>query len=143
MLERDFNNYIANLGVMIFKLHNIHWDVEGPQFVAVHEFTESLYDEIFEYYDAVAEHLKIYSASPDVKMSDYLKNASIKEIDAKKFEIKEALGIVKEDLEELRKQATELRNACDNEGWFSGVTMFEDQVNYYNKQIWFIRALLG
>ena len=78
MLERDFNNYIANLGVMIFKLHNIHWNVEGPQFVAVHEFTESLYDEIFEYYDAVAEHLKIYSASPDVKMSDYLKNASIK-----------------------------------------------------------------
>ena len=109
----------------------------------MHEFTESLYDEIFEYYDAVAEHLKIYSASPDVKMSDYLKNASIKEIDAKKFEIKESLGIVKEDLEELRKQATELRNACDNEGWFSGVTMFEDQVNYYNKQIWFIRALLG
>jgi ferritin-like protein len=143
MLERDFNNYIANLGVMIFKLHNIHWNVEGPQFVAVHEFTESLYDEIFEYYDAVAEHLKIYSVSPDVKMSDYLKNASIKEIDAKKFEIKEALGIVKEDLEELRKQATGLRNACDNEGWFSGVTMFEDQVNYYNKQIWFIRALLG
>ena len=143
MLERDFNNYIANLGVMIFKLHNIHWNVEGPQFVAVHEFTESLYDEIFEYYDAVAEHLKIYSASPDVKMSDYLKNASIKEIDAKKFEIKEALKIVKEDLEELRKQATELRNTCDNEGWFSGVTMFEDQVNYYNKQIWFIRALLG
>lgn len=143
MLERDFNNYIANLGVMIFKLHNIHWNVEGPQFVAVHEFTESLYDEIFEYYDAVAEHLKIYSVSPDVKMSDYIKNASIKEIDAKKFEIKEALGIVKEDLEELRKQATGLRNACDNEGWFSGVTMFEDQVNYYNKQIWFIRALLG
>ena len=143
MLERDFNNYIANLGVMIFKLHNIHWNVEGPQFVAVHEFTESLYDEIFEYYDAVAEHLKIYSVSPDVKMSDYLKNASIKEIDAKKFEIKESLGIVKEDLEELRKQATGLRNACDNEGWFSGVTMFEDQVNYYNKQIWFIRALLG
>ena len=143
MLERDFNNYIANLGVMIFKLHNIHWNVEGPQFVAVHEFTESLYDEIFEYYDAVSEHLKIYSASPDVKMSDYLKNASIKEIDAKKFEIKESLGIVKEDLEELRKQATGLRNACDNEGWFSGVTMFEDQVNYYNKQIWFIRALLG
>lgn len=143
MLERDFNNYIANLGVMIFKLHNIHWNVEGPQFVAVHEFTESLYDEIFEYYDAVAEHLKIYSVSPDVKMSDYLKNASIKEIDAKKFEIKESLGIVKEDLEELRKQATGLRNACDNEGWFSGVTMFEDQVNYYNKQIWFIRAILG
>lgn len=43
----------------------------------------------------------------------------------------------------INKQATELRNACDNEGWFSGVTMFEDQVNYYNKQIWFIRALLG
>ena len=101
MLERDFNNYIANIGVMIFKLHNIHWNVEGPQFVAVHEFTESLYNEIFEYYDAVAEHMKIYSASPDVKMADYLKNTSIKEIDAKKFDIKEALGIVKEDLEEL------------------------------------------
>ena len=89
------------------------------------------------------EYMNTYGDMMTLLLCFFVLLFAMSNIDAKKFEIKEALGIVKEDLEELRKQATELRNACDNEGWFSGVTMFEDQVNYYNKQIWFIRALLG
>lgn len=142
-LVKEFNQYLANLGVMIFKLHNIHWNVEGAQFVSVHEFTESVYDELFAYFDAVAEHMKMYSCDPDVKASDYLKNATIQELDSKKFTVKESLEVVKADLELLSKEATDLRNACDAEGWFSAVSLFEDHVAYYNKQLWFIRAMLG
>ena len=39
--------YLANLAVWNAKLHNLHWNVVGPAFVQVHEFTESLYDEVF------------------------------------------------------------------------------------------------
>ena len=47
------------------------------------------------------------------------------------------------DLELLRKEAIELRNAADAEGWFSAVNFLEDHVDDYNKQIWFLRSMLA
>ena len=55
MKSCKIKTYLANLAVWNVKLHNIHWNVVGPYFVSVHEYTEKLYDEVFEAYDAVAE----------------------------------------------------------------------------------------
>lgn len=142
-LEKEFNAYLADLAVMNFKLHNIHWNVEGMQFVAVHEFTEKLYDEMFDNMDEVAEHMKKYQIFPDATLESMLKNASIKEEPSRRFECAEGLKIVLADLELLRKNATDLRNKADEENWFSAVGMLEDEIDSYNKHIWFIRATLG
>ena len=50
--------YLANLAVLNAKLHNLHWNVVGRAFIQVHEYTEGLYDELFEQFDAVAEAMK-------------------------------------------------------------------------------------
>ena len=55
---RKVNEYLSNLAVLNANLHNLHWNVEGLQFVQVHEFTETLYDDFFEKYDEVADFLK-------------------------------------------------------------------------------------
>lgn len=44
--------YLANLAVLNAKLHNLHWNVVGRAFIQVHEYTEGLYDELFEQFDA-------------------------------------------------------------------------------------------
>ena len=49
--------YLANLAVLNVKWHNIHWNVVGKQFLRVHTYTEELYDQLFEDFDAVAELL--------------------------------------------------------------------------------------
>ncbi len=140
-LHKDFNKHLSNLAVANFKLHNVHWNVAGPNFIAIHEFTEKLYDEVFENFDQVAEHQKMYEALPFVKMSEYLENATIKEINSKPFNTKEALDTVKEILDVLREDATELRNECDEAGWFSAVGMLEGHIESYNKHIWMIRQM--
>ncbi|MDO5733516.1 MAG: DNA starvation/stationary phase protection protein [Eubacteriales bacterium] len=139
-LKTDFNKYLANLAVMNFKVHNIHWNVEGEQFIRVHLYTDELYEELFEYFDDVAEHMKKFEIVPDSTMKTYLKNATIEEIEPRQFTCQEAFEIVLKDLEQLREQATDLRNASDEENWFSAVSMFEDQIDSYNKRIWFLRA---
>ena len=78
-LVKEFNQYLANLAVVTFKLHNVHWNTVGTQFVRVHEYTEELYDETFEFFDAVAEILKMNNVTPDSRLADYLKNATISE----------------------------------------------------------------
>lgn len=142
-MEKQFNTYLANLAVITIKLHNIHWNVAGELFVPVHEFTEAEYDKSFERMDEVAEHLRMNEIVPVSTLKEYLELATIKEEPTRKFECREALKIVLSDLEALRQEATQLRNASDEKGWFSAVAIFEDHVADYNKQIWFLKSILG
>jgi len=134
--------YLSNLAVLNVKLHNIHWNVVGPQFVEVHNFTESVYDELFESFDQVAELLKMKDVMPLSTMAEYLENATIEEIKAKDFAIKESLEIVKKDLEAMKAMATDIRNTADEEGDFETVAQFEDYVASFSKHIWFLNSIL-
>lgn len=142
MLLKEFNQYLANLSVWTIKLHNIHWNVTGHRFMDVHLFTEEEYDKSFERMDDVAEHCKMFDAMPASTMKEYLELATIKEEPTREFACEEGLEIVLADFEVLRQQATDLRNACDEKGWFSAVALFEDHVEDYNKQIWFLKSVL-
>lgn len=134
--------YLSNLAVITVKLHNIHWNVVGRNFMRIHNFTEELYDQAFEDYDEVAELLKTKNEMPLSTMAEYLENATIKEVKAKDFSIIESLETVKNDLESMKALATDIRNTADEEGDFETVAMFEDYVTYYSKNIWFVNAML-
>ncbi len=134
--------YLSNLGVLIVKFHNVHWNVVGKQFVRIHNFTEELYDQVIEDFDEVAELLKMKEVMPLSTLAEYLENATVQEIKAKDFSVKESLEIVKSDLETMRTLATEIRNLADEEGDFETVALFEDYVAFYSKNIWFAAAML-
>lgn len=138
----QLNVYLANLAVWTAKLHNIHWNVTGCAFVQVHEFTEKLYDNTFEQYDAVAEVQKMRNEMPLVKLSDYLKVATIQEVDAKDFGIEEALKLVQADMQEMASLAKTIRDEADKKGDFQIVSMFEDYLDGYAKNLWFLKAML-
>lgn len=134
--------YLSNLAVLNIKLHNIHWNVVGSQFMEVHEFTEEIYDKLFEALDEVAELLKMKNEYPLSTLAEYLEKSDIEEIKAKDFSIKESLEIVKKDLESMKALATEIRNIADEEGDFETAAIFEGYVADYSKNIWFLDAML-
>ncbi|NYB75236.1 DNA starvation/stationary phase protection protein [Sedimentibacter hydroxybenzoicus DSM 7310] len=134
--------YLSNLAVLNVKFHNIHWNVIGGQFVQVHVFTEELYDALFESYDEVAELLKMKNLTPLSTMAEYLEKTDIEEIKAKDFSIKEALELVKKDIEFMKESATNIRNMADEEGDFETVAIFEGYVAAFSKNIWFIGSML-
>lgn len=136
------NGYLANVAVSYVKLHNLHWNVVGPQFKAVHEYIETLYDGFADVLDAVAEVLKMQGEVPLSRMSDYLAVASIKEIEPKDYSVEESLSIVLADMEEMKAQAEAIRLAADEEDNYPVVNMMEDDLENYNKTIWFLRSML-
>ena len=137
----QMNQYLSSLAVFNTKLHNLHWNVVGLQFKAVHDYTEVLYDEAFEDFDAVAERLKILGLLPYVKLSQYLENSAIKEVDAKDFQPKEVFEILQGDLEILKNLATQIRNTADEEKDFVTVGQFEGYVESLDKNLWFLNAI--
>jgi starvation-inducible DNA-binding protein len=139
----QLNVYLANLAVLNVKLHNLHWNVVGPQFVQLHEFTEKAYDRAFEDYDTVAELLKMRGESPLVSLKDYLAHTTLSELPSKAFTAKELLDIVETDYVALCQQAKVIRQSLDEAGDDTAVMVFDDFIAAYQKDLWFLKALKG
>ncbi len=133
--------YLANLAVWNVKLHNLHWNVVGSAFVQVHEYTEGLYDEVNEQFDAVAEACKMRGKFPVARMADYLKMATIKEIEVRDYPVSEVLQIVESDMRLMQALAQEIRKGADEFGDYLLVSQFEDYLAKYAKDLWFLSAM--
>lgn len=136
------NQYVANLAVWNVKLHNLHWNVVGNEFMPIHNFTEELYDELFVQFDDVAELIKIKNEIPLSTLAEYLKVASLEEVAAKDFSTTEVLEMLKSDLELMKNLSVEIRNLADSKDDFTTVAMFEDYVAFYDKNLWFVSSML-
>ncbi len=143
MNYNKMNEYLANLAVLNVKFHNLHWNVEGKQFVQLHEFTEAMYDSFFEQFDEVAELMKMRGIYPLATLTDYLKATTIDELASKKFSADELLTIVKNDLNVMKDCAVNIRNDADENNDFVVVAAFEGYVASFQKNLWFIDALCG
>lgn len=139
---QQVNQYLADLSVWNVKLHNLHFNVTGPQFKSIHEYLESIYDEAFEYFDAVAEHVKMQGQFPLVNSAEYAKLTKIEELGQEDIPQAKVIEILLKDFKYMNDQAVAIRAAADEEGDFLLVSMMEDHVTYYVKQIWFIESML-
>ena len=136
------NKYLANVGVSYIKLHNLHWNVVGLNFKAVHEYLEWIYDSMAEVLDEVAELIKMNGGYPLASLKEYLAVASIEELESKDYKILESLDILLKDLKVLREEVLEIRSIADELDNVAFVNMAEDHLANYNKQIWFVESML-
>ena len=130
---KSLNVYLSDIAVMTTKLHNLHWNVEGRNFYQTHIFTEGLYEKFFDWYDEVAEAIKMRGGFPFASLKEYVANATVKELESKKVTVDEVNEIVMNDLVAIKEEA-------DNDGDFIIVDMLEDHVAELEKNIWFLRA---
>ena len=136
------NKYLANVAINYGKLHNLHWNVIGLQFKPVHEYLESLYDNMHEVLDEVAELLKMNGEYPLASFKEYLAVSEIIELESKDYSVKEALEIALADIKVLRDNALELRRLASDEDFYPLQVMMEDHLANYNKVVWFVESML-
>lgn len=141
LIEKS-NVYLANLGVLYIKLHNLHWNVVGSQFKAVHEYFESLYDSVADKLDEVAEFIKMENDYPLATLTDYKNHTLLTEIESKDYKVDKALIILLDDMKLMRRSAQELRNISADLDKFELANMLEDHIKDYDKIIWFIESML-
>ena len=137
------NTYLANLAVLNIKIHNLHWNIVGSQFVSVHEYLESEYDKAGERLDEVAELIRMSGEFPVANLKEYLEISTIKEIESsKEISIKEALEIVLSDIKLQKELDLEIRKEADEADNFPVANVMENHIEDYNKQIWFVESSL-
>lgn len=138
------NVYLSNIFVFNQKLHNLHWNVVGPNFKAVHEYLEEIYDGQFEKLDEVAEYIRIIGEHPLATVSEYMKHATLEEVAGDRtYSIKETLEILLADLEHMVESAKAAREEEEKDDNFVIVNLLEDHVEEYTKSIWFVKSMLA
>lgn len=136
------DQYLSNLVIGNIKLHNLHWNLEGVHFKEVHEYIEGVYNEAFEYLDAVAELQKMLGQQPLATVKDYLENTTLEELTTNSFTDIEAIELTLEYVKAMSKLALEIREEADNDDNFPVVNMMEDHLEAYLKHEWFLNSML-
>ena len=142
-IAENMNVYLSDLVVFYLKLHDLHWNVKGMQFVPVHQSTESRYEDMASKFDEIAELVLMHGEKPVSSISEYVKLASIKEIGGKSYKDVEVLQILIDDMSHLKSEAESLREKMASEDIFDVVAVLEEHIAGYNKVLWFLNSMMA
>ena len=139
----NMNAYLSDLVVFYLKLHDLHWNVKGMQFVPVHQYSEARYEDMSEKFDEIAELIIQHGEKPVSSISQYLQHASIKELNKGSYRDEEVIRIIAEDMSHLKAAAEDLRLKMAEEDVFDIVAVLEEHIAGYQKELWFLHSMMG
>ncbi|MCM1322632.1 MAG: DNA starvation/stationary phase protection protein [Acetobacter sp.] len=135
------NVFLANLAVMNIKVHNLHWNVVGPNFPVIHKMTEEIYKMFQCQFDELAEVMKTQNRMPMGTMAQFLENTTVEEVEPRDYTGYEVIDELASDCENIMAMAKDIRDEADKKDDFQIANLFEDYLALYAKQAWIIRAM--
>lgn len=133
------NVYLADLIASHAKLQNLHWNVVGQFFKPVHEQTEEIYRSLYEYIDEIAEYMVMNGMRPLGSLNEFANKTTVKEIESQEYKAGEAVRFSLLVLEDLKEKAHQLHEETED---YMLEAKLEDQIDFYNKEIWFLRSMI-
>ena len=141
-IHDSLNGLLADTLVLEQKLRHYHWNVQGPQFFALHAKFEELYDHFVDVIDDVAERILTTGGEPVRTLAAALELAAITE-DGGKPSALEMVRTLAADLESLRQRAVkgiEATEAAADRGTANLLDGLNDELE---KTLWMLRATLA
>lgn len=130
---------LADSFAFYLKTHNFHWNVEGSDFKMYHDLFGSIYGEVYDAIDPLAEHIRTLNAFAPGSLSKFSELTTIVEHNL----VPTALLMVKELLDDNQKVINSLTEAYKMAERFSeiGLSNFlQDRVDAHKKHAWMLRA---
>jgi starvation-inducible DNA-binding protein len=131
---------LADTFLLYLKTHNFHWNVEGPQFLALHEKFEDQYRELWNSIDDIAERIRALG-EPAPGTTDKLRTLS--EI-AENQAIPMASEMLRELINDNETAAGTIRAAlstAEAAGDEATAGLLSDRLAYHEKQLWMMRSM--
>lgn len=132
---------LADEFVLYAKTRNAHWNVEGPDFHAMHKFFESQYEQLDEMMDDVAERIRAIGHYAPATLKSYLALTHLSEQTRTKNDSQGYIHELLTDHEQvimfLRQRINEFANEFGDAGSSDFITgLMED----HEKMAWMLRS---
>jgi starvation-inducible DNA-binding protein len=132
---------LANTFLMYFKAHSHHWNVEGIHFSQLHSFFQSLYEDLFDAADLLAEELRSLDAKAPKTLSEMYQYKTVNEgvVTETVEEMLQDLVITNDQVIESLNKVIELATKQNKQGLLNSIP---ERVDVHAKHGWMIRSHL-
>jgi starvation-inducible DNA-binding protein len=132
---------LANTFLMYFKAHSHHWNVEGIHFSQLHSFFQSLYEDLFDAADLLAEELRALDAKAPKTLSEMYQYKTVNEgvVAETVEEMLQDLVITNDQVIESLNKVIELATKLNKQGLLNSIP---ERVDVHTKHGWMIRSHL-
>ncbi len=139
----ELNKALADEFLLYTKTRNYHWNVEGSNFMEMHKFYETLYEELDEIIDDVAERVRAIGHYSEGRLKDFLSLTQLDEpayTNKQNEQLKNLLNDHETIIQNLRKLITLFADKHKDLGTSDFVTGLMEK---HEKMAWFIRSYLN
>lgn len=135
------NGLLANYQIHYQNLRAFHWLIKGKSFFSLHEKFESMYGEVADSIDEIAERILYLGGIPLHSFEDYLKTASLQSYN----NLRTPEATVKATLESLKKllpQIKEIFKEAGDRADEGTASLLSDLIAREEKHIWMFKTYL-
>ncbi|WAW09030.1 DNA starvation/stationary phase protection protein [Oxalobacter vibrioformis] len=140
-ISKGLSRILAESFLLYMKTHNYHWNVKGPMFQTLHVMFEEQYTELWNALDEIAERIRSLGFAAPGTLKEYLKLASIKEIDG----VPGAEDMIRDVLagsEAVSRLSRDVLELADKAGDDPTVDLLTERMQVHEKNAWMLRSLI-
>jgi starvation-inducible DNA-binding protein len=141
MLSDNLKVLLASTQAFAIKSQNFHWNIEGSNFPQYHEFFNTLYNDISETIDPIAEYIRILGSYTPGSLTRYAELSIIQDqtkIPRAELMFQESL----QDCETMIQLVVAMFEEAANENQHGIENYMAELQDLYGKKAWFIRSIL-
>lgn len=140
-LTNSMKIILANYVSFKIKSQAYHWNVEGNNFVQLHQFFQTLYEDADKAIDEVAEKIRTLGAYAPGSLSRF---SELTQIEDETF-IPDAINMARKlllDNEVIIGSLIEARNEAESLSRFGIVSYLEQRIDIQSKHSWMLKAII-
>ncbi len=135
---------LADEYVLYTKVRNYHWNVVGMQFNDLHKFFQSLYEELNEYVDDVAERIRTLGGNTVATLKEFLDLTRLKEHPGEYPDAKTMISNLLNDYETIIRNLRDDIVAVEEQYKDLGTADFlTELMEKHEKTAWMLRSFLS
>jgi starvation-inducible DNA-binding protein len=141
-VSKVLNLLLADEHILYTKTRNYHWNYEGDNFMEMHKFYESQYDQLAEMIDEIAERIRMLGHFPEGRLKDFLQLSRLPEQDyttVQSEQLKNLLADHETIIIEIRKAIPKVDDTYKDAGTTDFITGI---MQAHEKMAWMIRSYL-
>ncbi len=132
---------LADQHVLYMKLRHYHWNITGPQFIALHELIEDQYDDIADAIDDTAERIRQYGEFAPGTLAQMLDLTRLAEDDSVPT-AREMIANLVADHESVARALREDIEVADEHDDVAAEDYLTNLLQDHQKMAWLLRAHL-
>ncbi len=140
-ITQGLSRLLADSYTLYMMTHNFHWNVKGPMFNTLHTMFMQQYTEQWNALDLIAERIRALDFPAPATYKEFVKLASIKEVDG----VPKAIDMIRHLVsaqEATARTARELFPVVDKANDQPTADLLTQRLEVHEKTAWMLRSLL-